>query len=119
MKEFTELDKGDQGRVMKQIMEQREAGTLFIAKRSKAVNFKGVAPFKTIDKNGNKIAKGDRCTFWYNQKANIARLYAITKVEKAPVKAEKAPVTTQPKVAMGDLAKMTKKQLLQLIAATA
>ena len=90
MKKFTELGKGDQARVMEQIQIQRKAGTLYEAKKSGAVNCKAVAPFKTTDKNGVKIGKGDMATFWYDKATNIARLYA-TKPKMATVKAVKAP----------------------------
>tara|TARA_R110002020_G_scaffold372169_1_gene583678 strand:+ start:517 stop:852 length:336 start_codon:yes stop_codon:yes gene_type:complete len=91
--EFKELKDGDQSRIKAEIEKQRKAGTLFTAKKSKAVQCKGIAPFKTTDKNGNKIAKGDRCSFWMN-KTGIARLYVL------PVKAEKAPVTEETTMTM-------------------
>ena len=119
MKEFTELKAGHQAQICAEIQAQRKAGTLFTAKHNAShVNCKAVAPFKTIDKNGVKIGKGDRATFWMDTKKNIARLYYCSP-EKAPVKAVEAPVTTQPKVAMSELSKLSKKQLLQLIAAVA
>jgi septal ring-binding cell division protein DamX len=91
MKEFTELKAGDQARVMEQIQIQRKAGTLYEAKKSGAVNCKAVATFKTTDKNGVKIGKGDMATFWYDKASGIARLYAIThsKAAAKPVKAAK------------------------------
>lgn len=92
--EFKELKDGDQSRIRNEINKQLKAGTAFTAKKSKAVNCKGNAPFKTTDKNGNKIAQGSLCTFWMNPKTGIARLYAVA------VKAEKAPVTEETTMTM-------------------
>ena len=104
--EFKELKDGDQSRIRNEINKQLEAGTAFTAKKSKAVNCKGIAPFKTIDKKGNKIAQGDRCTFWMNPKTGIARLYVL------PVKAEKVAVEEKVKAGTNNdvIAKILKLQ---------
>jgi hypothetical protein len=117
MKEFTELKAGHQAQICAEIQAQRKAGTLFTAKHNAShVNCKAVAPFKTTDKNGVKIGKGDRCTFWMDTKKKVARLYAITKPEKAPVKAVEAAAPVQPEAATDDslrakLMTMTKAEL--------